>query len=175
MQGSKCYTGFMSYSRFMSFLVIASLCFFTMACNEKPAIEDQAKDVAVKAENDAAKDANDDHAHDGHSGEEFELATEEFGDFKVKVVQIGEWSPKLDGVLECILVDPKKEPNAIRAWVGNQQADGVIKAKGARQSASDYDIHVELPDEFTEDALLWIELETDQSKKIRKSFPFKQK
>ena len=171
MQGSKCYMGFMSYSRFMSFFIIASLCFFTMACNEKPAVENQDKDVAVKAESKVAADAG----HDGHSGEEFELATEEFGDFKVKVVQIGKWSPKLDGVLECLLIDPQKEPNAIRAWVGNQEADGVIKAKGARQSATDYDIHLELPDEFTEDSLLWIELETDQSKKIQKSFPFKQK
>jgi len=47
---------------------------------------------------------------------------------------------------------------AVRAWVGNEAAEGVMVVKGMEEN--DYQhFHVEVPDPIAEDTRLWIEIE----------------
>jgi hypothetical protein len=60
------------------------------------------------------------------------------------------------------------EVNAVRVWVGPEDASGVMVAKGATEF--DYHhCHVELPDPLPEDAKLWIEIESPKGELFKGS------
>ncbi|MEM1098578.1 MAG: hypothetical protein AAGH92_07305 [Planctomycetota bacterium] len=69
-----------------------------------------------------------------------------------------------------IEVESGPTPATIRAWVGNESADGVAKGK-AHGSNGDYHVDATCPAELAEDASLWIEVESADGTRATGSLP----
>ena len=107
----------------------------------------------------------DDHGHDtGHELGEIEIAG------SVLHVSVG-GEPGPNVILHIdIEVESGPMPAAIRAWVGNESATGSVKGK-AFGSDGDYHADVACPAELSEDAALWIEIESADATRTAGSLP----
>lgn len=120
-------------------------------------------------------DSHDDHDHEEHSeddghghgsedgdnhghGTGHELGEIEIAGSVLHVSIGGEPGPNVTLHID-IEVESGPTPAAIRAWVGDESATGSVKAR-AMGSDGDYHADATCPAEMSEDAALWIEVES---------------
>ena len=133
-------------------------------------------------------DSHDDHDHiehlggDGHGqgsedgdghrnddGTEHVLGEIEIAGSVIEVAIGGEPGPNVTLHID-IELKSGPTPAAIRAWVGNESADGVAKGLAAG-SDGDYHADATCPAELAEGAALWIEIESADGIRTAGSFP----
>ena len=115
----------------------------------------------------------DGHDHGAESGDthgtEHELGAIEVAGSILHVSVGGEPSPNVTLHLD-IELKSGPTPVAIRVWVGNETAAGSIKGK-AIGSDGDYHADATCPAELTDDAALWIEIESADGTRTTGSLP----
>lgn len=120
---------------------------------------------------------NDGHDHDKKGGDEHdhgpghELGEIEIAGTTLHVSLGGEPGPNVTLHID-IELESGPTPAAIRTWVGNEAATGSVKAK-AMGSDGDYHADATCPAELTEDAALWIEIESVDGTRTAGSLPLK--
>lgn len=131
-------------------------------------------------------DSHDNHDHgnethaegDGHDhsntdgddhGTEHELGEIEIAGSVLHVSVGGEPGPNVTLHID-IEVESGPIPTTIRAWVGNESADGVAKGK-AHGSNGDYHVDATCPAELGEGSSLWIEVESVDGTRAVGSLP----
>lgn len=126
-------------------------------------------------------DAHKDHKHEkdgahkdhGHEGEPVVVGKGKAGDYEIEVTQIGKVE-KGEGVLEVKVGGLAKGAATVRAWAGDAEAKGAVKAKGTYIADEDaFDIHVETADPLPAGAKWWIEVEPTGGKAVTASFDIK--
>ena len=116
-----------------------------------------------------------DHAasHDSHShGVVIELGEAEAGGFKIKASRDGDVKAGGDAPID-VWVNGGKGGNAVRFWIGSEDAKGSIKAK-AEVEVDHWHTHVEVPDPMPAGTKLWVEIEGDGGAKTVVGFELKQ-
>ena len=120
-----------------------------------------------------------DHDHDGHhGGPRHELGKQTVAGNVVSVTQIGDAVVAGKAVTFEIKVNPEAggstaKPKAVRAWVGNEKAEGSVKANAPWREKF-YDADLEVPATLPAGSKLWVEVENDAGKH-RASFDFRAK
>jgi hypothetical protein len=108
---------------------------------------------------------SDDHDHaggDGHS-----LGTLTIDDTTVDVIMMGEAEPGAAVDIEAIHTDGPA-PAAVRMWIGVESGLGSLKVK-AHMHGDHYHGVVEVPEELSDEATLWIEVESAGGRRVAKS------
>jgi hypothetical protein len=127
-------------------------------------------------------DGHDEHGHDDHDHEEHSEGGDEHGTEHGTEHGLGELT--IAGSVLDVSVGGEPGPNvrlhidielesgptpaAIRVWVGNESATGSVKGK-AMGSNGDYHADATCPAELSEDAALWIEVESADGTKTAAS------
>ena len=110
----------------------------------------------------------------GHSGEVVELGTAAVGPFNVRASRDkGEFRAGGDAPVD-VWVDGGVGTgvNAVRFWIGGEDAKGSIKAKAAIEDGK-WHTHVEIPSPLPDGSKLWVEIEASDGKKASASFDLK--
>jgi len=118
--------------------------------------------------------ADHDHAkpNDGHDhGATTELGEQESGGFKVKASRDGAVKAGADAAID-VWVNGGKAGNAVRFWIGTEDAKGSIKAK-AEVEVDHWHTHAEVPDPLPAGSKLWVEVDGDGGAKAVVSFDLK--
>lgn len=126
-----------------------------------------------------AHDENADHSHeeqepveDHHAGEEEELGTIVLGEYTITVGQKGDIHPGEEGLLTISFAQQPEGIAVVRAWIGNEQADGVRKESAEKEDESSFHAHVSVPDSLPDGAQAWIEIQTAEGERLRKGIDF---
>lgn len=116
---------------------------------------------------------DDGHGHDSEDGDghgtEHELGEIEIAGSVLHVSMGGEPGPNVTLHVD-IEVESGPTPAAIRAWVGNESADGVAKGL-AVSSNGDYHVDATCPAEISADTAFWIEVESADGAKNAIALP----
>ena len=124
-------------------------------------------------------DHDHDHDKDGHhGGPRHELGKQTVAGNAVSVTQIGDAVVAGKAVTFEIKVSPEAagsaaKPKAVRAWVGNEKAEGSLKGNAPWREKF-YDADLEVPATLPAGSKLWVEVENDAGKH-RASFDYKTK
>jgi hypothetical protein len=109
---------------------------------------------------------------DGHShGAVIELGELESGGFMIRASRDGDVKAGGDAPID-VWVNGGKAGNAVRFWIGTEDAKGSIKAK-AEVEVDHWHTHVEVPDPMPAGTKLWVEIEGDAGAKTVVSFDLK--
>jgi hypothetical protein len=113
-----------------------------------------------------AEDKN--HSH----GNDIPMGTKQMGEWKVTANRIGEWAPGKDGAGAVDLVPAKPAAKAVRVWIGDEEGQSAVKAKGEAESdhPGGWHIHVAVPNPIPAGAKFWVIIETEDGKKHKESF-----
>jgi hypothetical protein len=65
------------------------------------------------------------------------------------------------------------KPKAVRFWVGNETADGSVKAKAEEEKPDNWHVHTEVPNPIPAGSKFWAEIEPASGEKFKVSFDFK--
>ena len=122
--------------------------------------------------------ADGDHAHDhaapsdGHThGATIELGEAEAGGFKIKASRDGDVKAGGEAPID-VWVNGGKGGNAVRFWIGTEDAKGSVKAK-AEVEVDHWHTHAEVPDPMPAGTKLWVEIEGDGGAKTVVGFDLK--
>ena len=118
--------------------------------------------------------AGQDHAkpNDGHEhGTTTELGEQESGGFKVKASRDGSVKAGADAAID-VWVNGGKAGNAVRFWIGTEDAKGSIKTK-AEVEVDHWHTHAEVPNPLPAGSKLWVEVDGDGGAKAVVSFDLK--
>lgn len=125
---------------------------------------------------------HDGHDHDGHDhaagdghghGPETKLGEQVAGGFTVSAVRDGAVTPGSDAPVDVTATGAAgAKVNAVRLWIGTQDAKGSVKAKAASEGAR-WHAHVEIPKPLPEGSKLWVELEPETGAKVVVGFELK--
>lgn len=153
------------------FLAVLAAATMLAACDSIPA--DKPVESTEHHEGDGHDHSHDhdhDHAHDhDHDhGEHHELGTAAAAGVSFEALQLGH-PANGEVAVEVVLAEGSPAPKAIRAWVGNQAAEGSMKTR-AEGAGPAYDMHLELPDPLPADAQIWLEIEAADGTREAKSF-----
>lgn len=110
---------------------------------------------AAPKEAPAVAAASEEHAPGEEEGVKTPLPAAQAGPFQVKAHYTGDLSL---GHVNFYVEGGK--PKAVRAWVGNENADGVMVGK-ADWEDDHYCAHLEVADPIPADAALWLEIEDE--------------
>lgn len=119
-----------------------------------------------KQANHTKDDGHDHSAHDGHGHNESEkkaLGTMKIGAFKVTVAQEAPVTAGKAGSFHMKVTGGRV--NAVRTWIGTQDASGSVKFK-AEVEGADFHAHPKAPNPLPNGSLLWIELEAEDGTKL---------
>jgi hypothetical protein len=135
--------------------------------------------AASGGESKAAHKDDHDHDHDhAHGGARHDLGKQTVAGNTVSVTQIGDAVVAGKAVTFEIKISPEAggsaaKPRAVRAWVGNEKAEGSVKANAPWREKF-YDADLEVPAKLPAGSKLWVEVENDAGKN-RASFDYKAK
>ncbi|MBK8979881.1 MAG: hypothetical protein IPM29_28625 [Planctomycetes bacterium] len=99
--------------------------------------------------------------HDaGHAphAERIALGTVEIGALRIEVFQVIELAAGAEGDFDLDFAAGVALP-VVRGWIGDESGRGSMKALFERETATRMHGHPEVPDPFTDDALLWLDVE----------------
>lgn len=99
------------------------------------------------------------------SGAQTDLAPLAIGPYNVRALHIGDV-----GLGHFNLYIEGGEPAAVRAWVGDEAATGVLITL-AEFEEDHHCAHLEVPQPLPAGAKLWVELETSEGERLRGSSP----
>lgn len=111
-----------------------------------------------------SKDAGQDHDHDhgaAHAGERHDLGNKEIGGVTVQVTQIGDVKGGAEVPFEIVVSGA--QPQAVRAWLGNEAGEGSVRVKAALRG-NFLDADIEVPENLPEGSQLWVEIESGGTK-----------
>jgi hypothetical protein len=108
----------------------------------------------------------DDHAH----GETVDLGTQTADALEVRAARDGDVKPGSDVPIDAWVTGGTV--NALRFWIGTEDAKGSIKAKADREKEN-WHSHVEVPATLPEGSKLWVEIESDKGERTVVSFDLK--
>ncbi len=108
-----------------------------------------------------------DHSH----GAVIELGETEAGGFKIRASRDGDVKAGGEAPID-VWVNGGKGGNAVRFWIGSEDAKGSIKAK-AEVEVDHWHTHVEAPDPMPAGTKLWVEIEGDGGAKTVVGFDLK--
>lgn len=119
-----------------------------------------------------AETADQDHADEdldgsGHSDPD-SLGTQTIGAYTIEVVAYGGIKAGHEGDID-LDVDGGT-PKAVRAWVGQEDAVGSVKALAEEEEPGHYHVHVDVGNEIPEGAKFWLELEEESGEVLTVSF-----
>jgi len=141
-------------------------------CEKKP----EARSTSAPAPAGTGKDAHghghdDDHAGGaGHGhGPTTQLGEVTVEGFTVKASRDGGLTPGGDTPVAVWVTGGSSKVNAVRFWIGTQDAKGSMKAKAELETDS-WHTHVEVPKPMPTDSKLWVEIDAEGSEKILASF-----
>lgn len=110
--------------------------------------------------------------NEGHEhGTTTELGEQESGGFKVKASRDGSVKAGADAAID-VWVNGGKAGNAVRFWIGTEDAKGSIKAK-AEVEVDHWHTHAEVPNPLPAGSKLWVEVDGDGGAKAVVSFDLK--
>ncbi len=110
--------------------------------------------------------------NEGHEhGTTTELGEQESGGFKVKASRDGSVKAGVDAAID-VWVNGGKAGNAVRFWIGTEDAKGSIKAK-AEVEVDHWHTHAEVPNPLPAGSKLWVEVDGDGGAKAVVSFDLK--
>src|SRR5688572_4164704 len=66
---------------------------------------------------------------DTHAGPKHELGSQQAGGYTIKATQFGTVKPGAETVFELAITGGIEKPSDVRVWVGNEAADGSVKAR----------------------------------------------
>lgn len=133
---------------------------------------DHGHDHAVGDHDHAAGDHDHAAAHDSHAhGVVIELGETEAGGFRIKASRDGDVKAGADTPID-VWVNGGKAGNAVRFWIGTEDAKGSVKAK-AEVEVDHWHTHAEVPDPMPAGTKLWVEIEGDDGAKAVASFDLK--
>ena len=142
-------------ARWIAFLVAASL---TLGCG---------KDDNDHDHDHSEGDAHSEESTDDHAGEtSYDLGAAKADRFDIKVTQYG--TLKAGGELVFDIELTGGTSDAVRAWIGTQDAKGSMKARIEAGHG-----HVEAPDPLPDGSKLWIEIESASPGMATASFELK--
>lgn len=156
-------------TRFFTIMAISGLTFVGCDQQQPPA----EREAAAPAAQD--HDEGDEHDHDGesdggmHGGPKHELESEDVGPYAVRVTQVGEVEAGGPATFEIVLDDEAANPEAVRAWVGNEQAIGSVKVRAVDRGAF-FDADLQVPEPMREDSRLWVEIQENDGQRHTGSF-----
>jgi hypothetical protein len=109
------------------------------------------------------------HAH----GNDIPLGTKTMGAWQVTANRIGEWAPGKDGAGAVDLVPATPAAKAVRVWIGDEEDQTAVKAKGEAESdhPGGWHIHVAVPNPIPADAKFWVVIEAEDGTRLKESFP----
>jgi hypothetical protein len=117
-------------------------------------------------------DSDHDHAEEdmddsGHSDPN-SLGTQTIGAYTVEVVAYGGIEAGHEGDID-VDVDGGT-PKTVRAWVGQEDGVGSVKALAEEEEPGHYHVHVDVGNEIPEGAKFWLELEEESGEVLAVSF-----
>ena len=117
---------------------------------------------------------HDGHDHDGHDhGPETKLGEQLVGGFTVVAARDGGITPGSDAPVDVNITGAAgAKVNAVRLWIGTQDAKGSVKAKAAQEDDR-WHAHVEIPKPLPESSKLWVEIEPVGAAKVVVGFELK--
>ncbi|MEX0654651.1 MAG: hypothetical protein WDZ31_02015 [Phycisphaeraceae bacterium] len=152
-------------STLLAVLSIAGLTLLGCDQQQPPAEQDTASPDAHAHEDHEAHDHHEGESDGGvHGGPKHELGSTEVGPYAVTVTQVGAVEAGGPGTFEIVLDDEAAAPEAIRAWVGNEQAVGSVKVR-AVDRGDFFDADLQVPDPMPEESRLWVEIQTDDGQR----------
>ncbi|MBX3373674.1 MAG: hypothetical protein KF817_07555 [Phycisphaeraceae bacterium] len=135
----------------------------------------------------AAAADHDDHDHDhdaagghgyGHHGEPVELGTTRIGAYQVHAARDeGAVTAGGDVPIDVRVDGDVSGITAVRFWIGTEDGDGAMRARGEREDPSvlnHWHAHADVPDPMPADSRLWVELELRSGERVRGSFDLHQ-
>ncbi len=136
------------------------------------AAHDHDHDHAAAGHDHAAASQDPTKPNDGHEhGTTTELGEQEAGGFKVKASRDGSVKAGVDAAID-VWVNGGKAGNAVRFWIGTEDAKGSIKAK-AEVEVDHWHTHAEVPNPLPAGSKLWVEVDGDGGAKAVVSFDLK--
>ena len=159
--------------------IVCSFMLFT-GCDKKPTSTSGGSSDAAKKDGHSDADGHDhdrhathgkddghDHsAHDGHGHNESKkksLGSVKLGAYEVAVVQEAPVAAGKEGSFHVNVKGGRV--NAVRTWIGTQDASGLVKAKAETEGA-DFHAHPTAPNPLPNGSMLWIELEAKDGTKL---------
>jgi hypothetical protein len=136
------------------------------------AAHDHDHDHAAAGHDHAAASQDPAKPNEGHEhGTTTELGEQESGGFKVKASRDGSVKAGVDAAID-VWVNGGKAGNAVRFWIGTEDAKGSIKAK-AEVEVDHWHTHAEVPNPLPAGSKLWVEVDGDGGAKAVVSFDLK--
>jgi hypothetical protein len=136
------------------------------------AAHDHDHDHAAAGHDHAAASQDPTKPNDGHEhGTTTELGEQEAGGFKVKASRDGSVKAGVDAAID-VWVNGGKAGNAVRFWIGTEDAKGSIKTK-AEVEVDHWHTHAEVPNPLPAGSKLWVEVDGDGGAKTTVSFDLK--
>jgi hypothetical protein len=136
------------------------------------AAHDHDHDHAAAGHDHAAASQDPTKPNDGHEhGTTTELGEQEAGGFKVKASRDGSVKAGVDAAID-VWVNGGKAGNAVRFWIGTEDAKGSIKTK-AEVEVDHWHTHAEVPNPLPAGSKLWVEVDGDGGAKAVVSFDLK--
>jgi hypothetical protein len=93
------------------------------------------------------------------------------GGFKLVAAAEAPVKPGGEGGFDLVITGGK--PNAVRFWVGTEDARGSVKAKAEEETAGTWHGHTEVPDPLPPGSKFWAEIEPPTGEKFSVSFDLK--
>lgn len=150
-------------------------------CDKKPESQAAPAPTPTSTGKDAhGHDHEDDHAggagHD-HGDEHDHGPTTQLGEvtvegYTIKASRDGGITPGGDAPIDAWVTGGASKVNAVRFWIGTQDAKGSMKAK-AELKKDNWHTHVEVPKPMPEGSKLWVEIDAEGREKVLASFDLK--
>lgn len=150
-------------------LMLGLAAFITGCGNENAAPAPEAEDPT--ASSDASHGHEGGHDDDGHhGGPSHVIGNEQVGPYTVEVTQIGDHVDAGEPVtFEIVITGDADDPEAVRAWVGNEQAIGSVKGRAVDRDEF-WDADLQSPDQMPEDSRFWVEIQTSDGERHTQGF-----
>ncbi len=153
---------------------IAAVSFYAVAMLPLAGCEgDKSAAPAAAHDHDHAA-ADHDHAKPtdgGEHGATIELGEQDAGGFKIRASRDGDVKAGAGAAID-VWVNGGKAGNAVRFWIGTEDAKGSIKAK-AEVEVDHWHTHAEVPDPLPAGSKLWVEVDAEGGAKTTVSFDLK--
>jgi len=146
---------------------ILAVSLFLAACGGQPPTESPAQseqpDTTMEAPDAAAETPDAAPEADPYSelGEHTKLNPLAIGDYNIRAIHIGDVA-----LGHFNLYIEGGEPAAVRAWVGDENADGVVVTL-AEFEVDHHCAHIEVPTPLPADAKLWVEIESPDGERLK--------
>jgi len=158
-------------SRIALVSVMAAACYFTAACEKKPAA-DKGKTPA-KADHDHDHDHDHGHGHDDHDhAKDIALGTATAGGFEIKASIAETVKAGAEAHISVTVTGGTTQVSVVRVWIGSEDAKGSVKEKADKEEHG-FHGHATAPDPLPAGSKLWVEVEDDKGAKHPASFDLK--